>query len=108
MDNHVHLVIETNSIVNISKIMHALTLSYSVKFRKKYSYSGYVWQRRFKSNVIDGDRYILECLNYIHNNPIRAGMVNKAEDYFWSSYQFYNGLENKVKDYIQIDWFKDD
>lgn len=108
MDNHVHLIIGTNSKVNISKIMHAITLSYSVKFRKKYLYSGYVWQGRFKSNVIDGDRYILECLNYIHNNPVRAGMVAKAEDYLWSSYQFYNGFENKVKDYIQIDWFKGD
>jgi len=105
MDNHVHLVIEANSNINVSKIMHAITLSYSVKFRKKYRYSGYVWQGRFKSNVIDGDGYILECIDYIHNNPVKAGMVFKIEDYFWSSYHFYNGLENKVGDYIQIDKF---
>ncbi len=90
MDNHVHLIIEANSAVNISKIMQAITLSYSVKFRKKYSYSGYVWQGRFKSNVIDGDRYIVECINYIHHNPIRANMVSDPEDYSWSSWNFYN------------------
>ena len=76
--------------MNISKIMQAITLSYSVKFRKKYSYSGYVWQGRFKSNVIDGDRYIVECINYIHHNPIRANMVSDPEDYSWSSWNFYN------------------
>lgn len=106
MDNHVHAIIKTNSSVNISKIMHALTLSYSVKFRKKYGYSGYVWQGRFKSNVIEGDRYILECIDYIHNNPVRAKIVERIEDYPWSSYHIYNGLESKIADYIQIDRFE--
>ena len=54
MDNHAHLIINTNGRANISKVMHAITLSYSVKFRKRYRYSGYVWQGRFKSN--DGKR----------------------------------------------------
>lgn len=105
MNNHVHLVIETDHEVNISKIMQAVALSYSVKFRKKYPYSGHVWQGRFKSNIIDDDRYILECINYIHNNPVRAGMVSKPEDYFWSSYHFYNGYSNKLSGCIQIDRF---
>lgn len=105
MDNHAHLIIEARNRTNISKIMHALTLSYSVKFRKKYTYTGYVWQGRFKSNVIDGDNYIVECIEYIHNNPVRAGIVAKAEDYPWSSYHFYNGDNNRFKEYVQIDRF---
>ena len=105
MDNHAHLVIETNSIVNISKIVQAITLSYSVKFRKKYGYTGYVWQGRFKSNVIEGDRYILECIEYIHNNPLRAKIVERLEDFPWSSYHFYQGIGSKIRDYIQIDRF---
>lgn len=76
MDNHVHLVIEANHYANISKIMQAITLSYSVKFRKRNPYVGYVWQGRFKSNVIDDDKYILECIEYIHNNPVRVGLVS--------------------------------
>jgi REP element-mobilizing transposase RayT len=108
MDNHVHLVIRTNSKVNISKIMHAIELSYSVKFRKKYAYSGYVWQGRFKSNVIDDENYILECINYIHNNPVRAGMVERIEDYPWSSYHFYNGLESRMGNHIGVDRFSED
>lgn len=42
MDNHVHMIINVNSQTNISKIMQAIMLSYSVKFRKKYGYTGYV------------------------------------------------------------------
>lgn len=105
MDNHAHLIIETNSKMNISKIMQALTLSYSVKFRKKYGYVGYVWQGRFKSNVIENDKYILECIDYIHNNPVRAGLVDSPQDYFWSSYKFYNGFPDGIEKHIQIDKF---
>jgi len=106
MDNHAHLVIEAAPLINISKIMQAVTLSYSVKFRKKYVYSGYVWQGRFKSNVIDDNNYILECLNYIHNNPVRARIVTKPEDYPWSSYGFYSQSPEKINGLIEIDMFK--
>jgi len=107
MDNHVHLVIKTSSLITISKIMQAVALSYSVKFRKKHGYTGYVWQGRFKSNVIEGQRYILECIEYIHNNPIRAKMVERIEDYFWSSYCFYQGLDLNMKNFVQIEPFVD-
>jgi len=106
MDNHAHLIIQTSSLINISKIMHAIILSYSVKFRKKYGYTGYVWQGRFKSNVIEGDRYILECINYIHNNPVRAKIVDKPIDYPWSSYHFYQGSSSNIENYLQIDKFQ--
>jgi REP element-mobilizing transposase RayT len=105
MDNHAHLVIEANGKANISKIMQAIALSYSAKFRKKYPYTGHVWQGRFRSNIIGDDRYILECLNYIHNNPVRAEMVGKAREYFWSSYYFYAEGQNKIKNYILVDKF---
>ncbi len=106
MDNHVHLVIETTNKITISKVMQAITLSYSVKFRKKYGYSGYVWQGRFRSNVIDGDYYISACLEYIHNNPIRAKMVKRLEDYLWSSFHFYDNGNNHLNKFIEIDKFK--
>jgi putative transposase len=106
MDNHAHLIIKVTSPINISKIMHAVNLSYSVKFRKKYGCTGYVWQGRFKSNVIGGERYIVDCIEYIHNNPIRAKIVENIEDYFWSSYRFYSGLDSDVEKYICLDRFE--
>jgi len=105
MDNHTHLVISTNGLITISKVMQAIALSYSQKFRHKYGYSGYVWQGRFKSNTIEAQRYILECIDYIHNNPVRAKIVEKITDYPWSSYRFYQGLGSSIKDYLQIDRF---
>lgn len=105
MDNHAHLVVETNTIANISKVMQAITLSYSQKFRHKYNYTGYVWQGRFKSNLIEGDGYILECIEYIHNNPVRAEIVMHPKDYLWSSYHFYNSEINPLSKIIQIDRF---
>jgi len=105
MDNHAHLVIGSNDLINISKIMQAIALSYSQKFRHKYNYTGYVWQGRFKSKVIESDSYIFDCLSYIHHNPLRADMVNNVEDYIWSSYHFYNGDENIISRLIKIDKF---
>ncbi len=105
MDNHVHLVIQTNGRINISKIMQAITLSYSQKFRRKYKYTGYVWQGRFKSNVIETDSYIFGCLNYIHNNPVRAEITNEVNSYMWSSYHFYHSDINLLSEFIQIDKF---
>ncbi|MFH1458108.1 MAG: transposase [Candidatus Omnitrophota bacterium] len=105
MDNHPHLVIGVNGVINISKIMQAIALSYSQKFRHKYKYTGYVWQGRFKSNVIDSGEYILHCLEYIHNNPVRAKMVNHPEEYRWSSYRFYQEGINSLQEFILIDKF---
>ena len=106
MDNHAHLIIQTNGSINISRVMQALTLSYSQKFRHKYNYVGYVWQGRFRSNVIESENYILECLNYIHYNPLRAKIVEEIEDYTWSSYHFYNRNENPIAKVIEIDRLK--
>ncbi len=103
MHNHVHLVIETQEHIRISKIMQAIALSYSVKFRKKYGYVGYVWQGRFRSTVIDDEKYILACMEYIHNNPVRAGFSRRPQDYTWSSCRFYEGLKSSIDKYVEID-----
>ncbi len=106
MINHVHLVIAATNQNNISKIMQAVTLSYSQKFRKKYNYTGYVWQGRFKSSIIDKDKYIIACINYIHNNPVRAKMVDNVKKYPWSSYHRYFEAFDPMERFISVDVFK--
>ena len=106
MNNHIHMVIEARAIPSISKIMQSILLSYSRTYRGRYNYVGHLWQGRFISKSIEGDQYILDCLEYIHNNPVRALLTKTAQDYFWSSARFYHGLENKViEEYIEIDRF---
>ena len=108
MNNHAHFVIEVSAAHNISKVMHAILLSYSLKYRRKYGYVGHVWQGRFHSKPITDDRYILECLRYVHNNPVKAGLALNPCDYPYSSARFYEGLKSKgVYEYMDLNRYGD-
>ena len=99
MKNHPHLAIEIRNGISISKIMQAINLSYSIYFRKRYNYIGHVWQGRFKSNPIGKDSYLLKCLRYIDQNPVRKGLVRDPADYKWGSYRYYAfGEKNPLLD----------
>jgi len=51
-----------------------------------------LWERRFDDNAIQHEAEMLEVIQYIHCNPVRAGVVGRPEDYFWSSARNYAGL----------------
>ena len=104
MDNHIHLVVETTDVQPVSRIMQSILLSYSCHYRNKTAYVGHVRQGRFQSSLIEGEQYIIECIDYIHHNPVRAKMVSLATDYCWSSACFYDNLGNReVSDRLGID-----
>ena len=108
MDNHAHFVIEVNHTHSISKIMQSILLSYSTKYRRKYEYVGHVWQGRFQSKPVTDERYMFECLNYLHSNPVKAGIVSVQCDYPYSSARFYEGLTSKgVYEYIDLSRYGD-
>ncbi|MFA5320513.1 MAG: transposase [Candidatus Omnitrophota bacterium] len=108
MDNHAHLVIRSTALNDISKIMHSINLSFSRNYGIKYELSGHIWQGRFKSELIETEGYALNCLEYIHNNPVRAGMAESAADYFWSSYRFYHEEgDRSLEGLIEIDRFEE-
>ena len=98
MDNHIHLIIEVNERHNISRVMQAVLLSYSRKYRVKYGYVGHLWQGRFISIPILKERYVQELIDYIHQNPVRAKIVDHATDYAWSSARFYADMDNGMVD----------
>ncbi len=106
MDNHIHMMIGTGPAQNISGIMQRILLSFSLQYRRRHKYVGHVWQGRFKSLIIEGSQYVEECLAYIHQNPVRAGMVRVAEEYGWSSARFYQKLE-EYSDLLAIDKYSD-
>lgn len=90
MNNHVHLLInEMES--SIARIMKCINVSYAFYFNKKYNRVGHLFQDRFRSEVIDMDNYLLFAARYIHNNPVKAGIVDSPEKYEWSSYGSYLG-----------------
>lgn len=88
MRNHYHLLIETPE-ANLGKVMHYLNSSYTTYINIKRKRSGHLFQGRYKSIVVDKDSYLLELSRYIHLNPVRAGVVEKPEEYEQSSYKSY-------------------
>lgn len=88
MDNHVHLLINEGS-ESISTIMKRINVSYAYYFNRKYGRIGHLFQDRFKSEAVEDDAYLLAAIRYIHNNPVKASIVNDAINYRWSSYHLY-------------------
>ena len=88
MPNHFHLLIRTRE-ANLSRALQWLGVSYSVWFNKKHDRCGHVFQGRFKSFVIEDERYLAALILYIHGNPLRAKLVKELGEHRWSSYRGY-------------------
>ena len=90
MNNHAHLLIKVEEIKELSKYMQKINSAYA----KYYNYVengrvGYVFRDRYKSEPILSKRQLIQCIKYIHQNPVKAGMVLNAKQYKYSSYQLY-------------------
>ena len=96
MTNHYHLLMET-PFGNLSQIMQHINGAYTTYFNLKQKRSGHLFQGRYKAILIDADEYAKEVSRYIHLNPVRAKMVDRPEQYRWSSYQYYIGLKKSPK-----------
>jgi REP element-mobilizing transposase RayT/DNA-binding CsgD family transcriptional regulator len=99
MDNHYHLLIQTMD-KKLQEMMHQINNKYSKYFNYKYKRVGHVFQGRYKSIIIQDERYLLSVLRYIHQNPIKAYMCQNIEDYKWSSDVFYR---RDIKGFVNID-----
>lgn len=94
MTNHVHLQLETKD-VEIWHIMKDINQYYTKYFNDKYNLVGHLFEGRYKSELIESDKYNLETSRYIHLNPFKADMVKTPIEYKWSSYRNYMGSEDK-------------
>jgi putative transposase len=90
MDNHVHLLLKVNQ-EPLEQIMRRICGSYVYWYNAKYQRIGNLFQDRFKSEAVEDDRYLLTVLRYIHQNPLIAGIVQRIENYPWSSMREYLG-----------------
>ncbi len=89
MSNHVHLLFQEKEAGASTTAMHKLLTSYAGWYNKKYSRNGSLFGERFASKPIEEDKYLFSLVRYIHQNPIRAGVVSKLNNYKWSSYHDY-------------------
>lgn len=90
MPNHFHLLIETLE-TPLSKIMQKLLTTYAIYFNARYKQTGHVFQSRYKSKICEKEDYLFRLVHYINLNPVKAKLVNRPEDYKWSSCLCYTG-----------------
>ena len=87
MNNHVHLLATGAETGALGRMMQSLGRRYVRYFNSKYGRTGTLWEGRYKSSLVDSDRYLLTCYRYIELNPVRAHIVERPGDYEWSSYR---------------------
>jgi putative transposase len=91
MDNHVHLLVSADNEGAAATTMQSLGARFVRRMNLRYARTGPLWEGRFRSFLIDSDRYLLSCLAYIELNPVRAGMVSEAWEHPWSSVHHHLG-----------------
>ena len=87
MTNHVHLLLTVSEARSPSRLMQMLGRRYVRYFNDRVERTGTLWEGRFRSSVIDSERYFFQCSRYIEMNPVRAGLAMRPVDYPWSSYR---------------------
>ncbi len=86
MTNHVHLLVTGDQLGALGRMMQSVGRRYVRYINSTYQRSGTLWEGRYKSSLIDTQRYLMTCYRYIELNPVRARMVPGPGEYRWSSY----------------------
>jgi putative transposase len=95
MPNHFHLIVRPGHGPDLSRFMQWLLTSHVRRHHRRHETSGHVWQGRFKSFLIQDDNHLLIAMRYVERNPVRAGLVNSAVDWRWSSHRESIGQEKR-------------
>ena len=88
MDNHIHLLMKEGE-EPLGMAFKRIAGSYVYWYNWKYGRSGHLFQDRFKSEPVEDDGYFLTALRYIHQNPVKAGICQKVDQYEYSSFKEY-------------------
>jgi putative transposase len=100
MGNHVHLAVERGP-VRLSRVMLALQSGYTQWFNRRHGRVGHLFQGRYKAFLVEKDRYVLALLRYIHRNPVEARLVERVEQFAWSSDRYYR--RGRGPDWLDLD-----
>ncbi|MGE5416034.1 MAG: REP-associated tyrosine transposase [Acidobacteriota bacterium] len=97
MPDHFHAIIEPGPEYNITAIMNKIKGNFGNKYNRLAGRSGTVWQSKFYGEGIRNQMEMRRKIDYIHNNPVRAGLTDTPAAYEYSSYRYYQG---QIKDYL--------
>lgn len=95
MDNHLQLLLTPQTPDGLPRMMQGVGRRYVRYFNDAHARSGTLWEGRYRSTLIETERYLLACMAYIDLSPVRAGLVPQARDYPWSSHGHYAGLRTE-------------
>ncbi|MBI4847638.1 MAG: transposase [Nitrospirae bacterium] len=97
MTNHIHLLVRPQEELSLWKMMQGITVCFTQYVNRKYKRTGRLWESRYHSCIVDNEKYLWAVSRYIEQNPLRAKMVTKAEDFPYSSARAHlNGLKDEI------------
>lgn len=102
MGNHFHMVLDTPR-GNISETMQYINGVFAQVSNRRYGQTGHVFESRFRSLLIERERYLKRVARYVVRNPVRAGLAPKVADWKWSTYRATAGLE-AAPPWLDIEW----
>jgi putative transposase len=94
MPDHLHLLATPSTVEGLAQTMQRVGRYYVPWYNAKYQRGGSLFQGRFKTSLIEAERYFLACSRYIESNPVRSQLVGEARDYRWSSFPHHAGLRS--------------
>jgi putative transposase len=92
MDNHLHLLLTPSTAEGMPRMMQQVGRTYVRHFNDRLGRSGTLFEGRYRSALVQTERYLLACMVYIDLNPVRAGLCAHPKEFAWSSYAHYAGL----------------
>jgi putative transposase len=92
MNNHFHLLCTPATAEGLPQMMQAVGRRYVQYFNRRHARTGTLWEGRYRSTVLQAERYLLACMVYLDLNPVRAGLAEQATGYAWSSHAHWLGL----------------
>ena len=120
MENHVHIIIYTEDINELTIFMRKLNTTYAINYNKEEKRVGYVFRNRFECKEIYNQDYLTKCIKYVHMNPVKASIVRLEKEYKYSSYNDYinkkgiiteeiiqkifNSKYNYLKEFLKIEY----
>ena len=109
MPSHFHLLVYPLTDDFGNHVMQPFSVSYTKAINKRQKRAGPLFQGPYQARLVDKDRYMLHLSRYIHLNPVSAGLVDRAEDWKFSSYRDYIGIrrEEMVNSDIILQQFHD-
>jgi putative transposase len=87
MKTHIHLLVTPATPMSLPKMMQSVGVRFAQYINRQRPRTGALFEGRYRASLIDSERYFLTCTRYIESNAPRAGVVQRPEDYPWSSYR---------------------